>query len=167
MKKLNLPDCPYCGRPIRLLSAWLVENKGEYQCENCKHRSDVKFSRRSYIFSWCCEIAALLFMILFLILENGRYLFGVLFVLLPFLIFYGFVPYQMRLVKEEPRPLLKRSKPIKVNKKKKSDHKALDDTKVIISESDDYRQNVRTRINSIETIPVRGYQEKKEPHQEE
>lgn len=110
MKKFNLPSCPYCGTQISRLTAWAVQRKGDYRCDACGGTSQVFFEKKSYVFSWICELTALLLMLLVLFLQKSVSLFGVILVAAPFLVFYCFVPYQMRLLvirkspRERPQP---------------------------------------------------------------
>ena len=155
IKKKELPCCPYCGKPIRYIIAWAVQNQGEYRCDGCHRDSNIRFSKPDYLFSWICELAALLITIVFFIFVKEFAMLVLFFVLLPFLFFYVMIPFRMELrafgwIASEENAAVKRKHKAK---------KVSGDT-IVVGQVKGYQPNRRERINSIETIPIRTAQSK-------
>lgn len=74
-----------------------LKTKGEYNCSSCKCISNVVISRAAYaIASAVCVISLLIVVIYSMAGDHGNPI-GILFVLLPFLIFYLIIPFLVRL----------------------------------------------------------------------
>lgn len=93
----RLTRCPYCRRKISFFGAMILKTKGEYCCTNCKCISNVVIHRSIYgIASFAC-VAAMLILVLYLSFGNHGSLLGILYVLIPFLLFYIMIPFFVRL----------------------------------------------------------------------
>lgn len=96
-KKLKLPRCPYCHRKISFLGAYFLKTKGEYCCDTCKCISNVVINRSIYGIASLTCVLSLLILVLYSYFGDHGSLLGILLVLLPFIIFYAFVPFFVRL----------------------------------------------------------------------
>jgi hypothetical protein len=97
IKKLNLPDCPYCGGKIWYIETFLAKNRSFYKCKHCRHLSEVRVSPDAFKL---LGIAELLSIIIFAvsIFMGGRYsLLGFAAITLVFTAFYALSPFTVRL----------------------------------------------------------------------
>ena len=97
-KILRLPKCPYCHKKISYVGSQFLKTKGEYSCESCKCISNVYISKVAYALASFVCIIALLVVVLYSIMGDPGNIIGVIFVLIPFVIFYLLVPLLVRLV---------------------------------------------------------------------
>lgn len=89
---MKLPKCPYCGKKVGYLSAFFMHNQGEYCCKKCKKESNVIIKKAlliPFIFAVLFAIAILLY---FLVMTNRQNLWFMLFIAIPFIIFYLLTP---------------------------------------------------------------------------
>lgn len=116
MSKISLPKCPYCNKKISFAGASFLKTKGEYCCEGCKCISNVVISRSMYGLASITCVAALLILVLYSFFGDSGNFIGVILVLLPFLIFYGCVPFFVRLEpcadKSYEKKIIERKQPI-------------------------------------------------------
>ena len=98
MRKMELPRCPYCGKPLSFFESFVLKSHGEYYCSACNKNSKVTFQKSMYKRSWVCEIVALAILIILVVFTPSRSLLGAVVVFLPFLYFYIMVPFDMVLV---------------------------------------------------------------------
>lgn len=96
-KKLKLPRCPYCHRKISFFGAAFLKTKGEYCCDTCKCISNVVINRSIYGIASITCVLSLLILVLYSYFGDHGNIFGVLLVLLPFIVFYALVPFFVRL----------------------------------------------------------------------
>lgn len=96
-KKLKLPRCPYCHRKISFFGASVLKTKGEYSCDTCNCISNVVINRSIYGIASITCVLSLLILVLYSYFGDHGNIFGVLLVLLPFLVFYALVPFFVRL----------------------------------------------------------------------
>ncbi|MBQ8134834.1 MAG: hypothetical protein IJ192_10590 [Clostridia bacterium] len=121
MTKNLLTECPYCHRKISFFGAAILKTKGEHCCAGCKCISNVVINKSIYgVASGACVLS---FLILFLYSIYGDHgdIRGVLYVFLPFLIFYILVPFFVKLEpcndKSAVKKLHRKISPIPLNEK--------------------------------------------------
>lgn len=103
MKKFGKTECPYCGKKIGVLGAWILKTQGEYRCPQCGGYSNIVMSGRIFIFA---AVAALLSMIIFLVSLVAVHFFSVIsivLVALPFALFFLISPFFVQLKKPQVR----------------------------------------------------------------
>ena len=96
-KVFRLTRCPYCHRKISYINASFLKTKGEYSCDSCNCISNVVINRTLYaIASGICILALIIVLMYSSFGEHGS-LWGLVFVLIPFVVFYAIVPFFIRL----------------------------------------------------------------------
>lgn len=96
--KIELAVCPYCGRKVSYIDSLFIKNKGEYTCKRCGCITNIGFNRSIYAVTSITCVLSLLFVVLFMFFGDISNLWGLLFVIIPFLIYYCFVPFFLILV---------------------------------------------------------------------
>lgn len=89
--------CPYCDKEISYVKAMSIRRRGEYYCPKCHKESNVYIKRSIWIFFLAMVVAALVIMGFYLFMTNRENIFFVLFVMVPFIIFYIAAPMFVRL----------------------------------------------------------------------
>ena len=89
--------CPYCGKKISYLRAFLIRRRGEYFCKKCKKESNIHLKKTIWIFFFFVLLMALAIMGYYTFFTDRENLWFLLFVALPFIIFYLFSPLFVRL----------------------------------------------------------------------
>lgn len=136
MLKWKLPHCPYCGKKVDFLTAWVEKTEGEFKCRYCGKASDIKFSDSVIKVSIICEIIAFAIVLLCMFLSNEFTLYGAFLVLLPFIYFYIRAPYMMELE-------IIRKRAVKNGCSQSN-----------IMRNNVGRDNVRQRINRVNDMPI-------------
>lgn len=117
---LRLTRCPYCHRKISFFGAMILKTKGEYCCTRCNCISNVVIKRSIYgIASFAC-ILAMLILVLYLSFGDHGSIWGVVYLLLPFLLLYIIIPFFVGLEpcndKSAENRLRHRANPVPVQK---------------------------------------------------
>lgn len=94
---MNNCKCPYCGKHISYFTALSIRRRGEYYCKKCKKDSNVYIKKSIWIFFICMLIPALIILGYYLFMTNRENYWFILFVAVPFMIFYIFSPLFVRL----------------------------------------------------------------------
>ena len=89
--------CPYCGKKISYLRAFLIRRRGEYFCKKCKKESNIHLKKTIWIFFFFVLLMALAIMGYYTFFTHRENLWFLLFVALPIFIFYLFSPLFVRL----------------------------------------------------------------------
>lgn len=97
MPNISLTKCPYCNKKISFVGAYFLKSKGEYCCEKCKCISNVVINRAIYAPASITCVLSLLILVLYSFFGDSGNFIGVILVLLPFLLFYCFVPFFVKL----------------------------------------------------------------------
>ncbi len=97
-KVFRLPRCPYCHKRVSYLGSMFLKTKGEYNCESCQCISNVYISKVAYAIASVVCILALLIVVIYSFIGDHGNLIGLIFLFVPFLLFYIFVPLLVRLV---------------------------------------------------------------------
>ena len=85
---MNKCKCPYCGKRISYFTALSIRRRGEYYCKKCKKESNVHINKTIWVMFFAALVLALIIMGYYLFLTNKENLWFVLFVAIPFILFY-------------------------------------------------------------------------------
>ncbi len=99
---MKLAKCPYCGRRLSYPTAFEYKSKGEYRCSRCKKESNVYINKKMWLAFALALMVAVIIMTLVIMFIAEKNIFSFLLVMVPFFIFYLFVPFFITL-----RPLKK------------------------------------------------------------
>lgn len=99
---MKLSKCPYCGRRLSYSSAFMNKSKGEYRCTRCKKESNIYINKKIWLPILLTLMVAVITMILVIMYLAEKNIFSFVLVMIPFFIFYLFVPFFVKL-----RPLKK------------------------------------------------------------
>ena len=97
MSRRLLTECPYCHRKVSFIGANILKTRGEHNCRGCKCISNVVIHRSLYGIAGASVIASLITLLLNLGYGNAADPMSILYVALPFLIFYLVVPFFVKL----------------------------------------------------------------------
>lgn len=106
MKKLQYPKCPYCGKRVNPLMAFILKSEGEYRCTKCSGISNIELDSQIYKFAVGIVLTAAAIFVLEELFIRPFVWYLVLFLLIPFLVFYLLSPSFVRL----KRPVIRRQK---------------------------------------------------------
>lgn len=101
---MNYRRCPYCGKNVSYFSALLEKSRGEHTCSKCHRNSTIYYSRGFKVSILATIIAALIILIVCLLPKFNGKIYDLLWVFLPFMIFYLCTPVFYKLVPLRPRP---------------------------------------------------------------
>lgn len=111
---MKLAKCPYCGRRLSYLTAQQHKKKGEYLCSRCKKESNVYINKKIWLPFIFTLMIAIIIMVLVMIYIAEKNIFSFILVMIPFLLFYLFVPFFVTL-----RPLKKYREAVNLQQKLK------------------------------------------------
>ena len=74
--------CPYCGKKISYLRAFLIRRRGEYFCKKCKKESNIHLKKTIWIFFFFVLLMALAIMGYYTFFTDRENLWFLLFVAL-------------------------------------------------------------------------------------
>ena len=94
---MNNCKCPYCGKRISYFTALSIRRRGEYYCKKCKKESNIHINKTIWVMFFAALVLALIIMGYYLILTDKENIWFVLFVAVPFILFYLFSPLFVRL----------------------------------------------------------------------
>lgn len=89
----KLPRCPYCGLRANYFNTFFLKNKNVYYCPSCNSISSVKLKPMLYKNIWITEIISIIIVVLYFLFADKKSLLGIFLVIIPFVIFYTFVPF--------------------------------------------------------------------------
>ncbi|MDD3260986.1 MAG: hypothetical protein PHU79_03610 [Oscillospiraceae bacterium] len=107
MTKRKSPCCPYCGKRVNPLMAFVLKDQGEYRCTKCRGISNVHLNYAIYRLAVVLVLTSAAILLIEEIFIRRFSWYSPLLVFLPFLIFYLLSPFYVEL----RRPIIKR-KPI-------------------------------------------------------
>lgn len=94
---MKITKCPYCGKQLTFMQAFLVRNRGEYFCNKCKKESNILI-KKSLLTPFIGAVAlSLVFLAIFLFMTEKTNLWFMLLVALPFFGFYMLTPFYVDL----------------------------------------------------------------------
>ena len=94
---MNSCRCPYCGKRISYFTALSIRRRGEYYCKKCKKDSNVHIKKTIWVLFFAAVVFALIIMGYYLLITDRRNPWFIFFVAVPFLLFYLFSPFFVRL----------------------------------------------------------------------
>ena len=117
---MKIAVCPYCGKRLSYIEAFMNRKKGEYFCNKCGKESNVYFKKSliiPYIFALLIGISLTL---IFIFTKEKAVVFYLFLVLVPFLIFYAVCPYYLKLkpIKKYMDSLYNTNFELQINQKK-------------------------------------------------
>ena len=104
MKSFKRPECPYCGKKVDFITAWMLRRRGEYLCSRCRGVSNVKMDMKTPYFAAGAILTTLILYFIIYFLFNSQSLAGLWWVLLPIFLFYIASLFLVRLQK----PIIKK-----------------------------------------------------------
>lgn len=107
MKLFRKAECPYCGRKIGLLSAWLLKTQGEFQCPKCGGYSNITVDGISVLFALLAVFFSCAIFIIHLLFIKTFSIPVCCLLFLPFFLFFLSSVFLVRLRK----PVAKRKPP--------------------------------------------------------
>ena len=106
--------CPYCGQKVSYVTAIMEKEKGEHTCKKCGRNATIYFVKalRAAIIAAIAVSAVIL--AVWLVIGDYTNLWGMLWVFLPFLVFYACTPLftgwsRLRLLLQQNRKKKKRT----------------------------------------------------------
>lgn len=94
---MNNCKCPYCGKRISYFTALSVRRRGEYYCKKCKKESNVHINKTIWVLFFGVLVFALIILGYYMFMTDRENPWFILFVAVPFLLFYLFAPLFVRL----------------------------------------------------------------------
>lgn len=89
--------CPYCGKKISYFKAFFIRRRGEYFCKKCKKESNIHIKKTIWLFFIFVLLMSLAIMGYYTFFTDRENLWFLLFVVVPFIVFYLFSPLFVRL----------------------------------------------------------------------
>lgn len=94
---MKITKCPYCGKQLTFMQAFLYRNRGEYFCNKCKKESNVLIKKSILIPFIIFTIISLLILAFFIFTTDKTNPWFMFFVAIPFLGFYLLTPLYIEL----------------------------------------------------------------------
>lgn len=152
MARRLLTECPYCHRKVSYIGAGILKTKGEHICRGCKCISNVVIHRLLYCIAGASVITSLIIMLLYSAYGKHDDIKGIIYVFLPFMVFYLVVPF---FVKLEPctdrsavRKLHKKIDPLPVPEKNQVRKQEIPVQPVELNVSEDFGKSFMLAKNS-------------------
>ena len=89
--------CPYCGKKIGYLKAFMIRRRGEHFCQKCKKVSNIHIKKTIWLFFIFVLLMSLAIMGFYLFFTDRENLLFILYAVIPFFVFYLFAPLFVRL----------------------------------------------------------------------
>lgn len=94
---MKITKCPYCGKQLTFMQAFLVRNRGEYFCNKCKKESNILIKKSLLTPFIGAVVLSLVFLAIFLFMTEKTNLWFMFLVALPFFGFYMLTPFYVDL----------------------------------------------------------------------
>lgn len=94
---MKITKCPYCGKQLTFMQAFLVRNRGEYFCNKCKKESNILIKKSLLVPFSIATVISLLILAVFIFGTDRTNLIFALLVALPFFGFYFITPFYIDL----------------------------------------------------------------------
>lgn len=94
---MKITKCPYCGKQLTFMQAFLVRNRGEFFCNKCKKESNILIKKSLLTPFIGAVVLSLVFLAIFLFMTEKTNLWFMLLVALPFFGFYMLTPFYVDL----------------------------------------------------------------------
>ena len=99
MSSFEKPECPYCKKKVDLLTTWSLRRQGEYRCPRCRGVSTIVLDMKTPFFAVGAIVTAVMVFLVLRVVMQRVSLWNMVWVLLPFLIFYILSIFLVRLKK--------------------------------------------------------------------
>jgi len=162
MSNTILTRCPYCGKRISYPGIMLMRKKGEHYCYKCQCTSNVVItSGLSALAAFVCVLSFLLMLLFSMFGDHGE-LKNILWVVLPFVVFYFASPFFIKLepFNDKIYPMKRMPKRIFENPKKNKNPKPVrldvenDFSKKFMLAKNNANQKIAENISEAdETLP--------------
>lgn len=97
MRKFRRPTCPYCGRKVNPIRTWKLKLEGEYKCIGCHGISNIVLDPMVTIFASIAIVLSILIFLFYYFLVGEITLNGILFMILPYVLFFFISLFLVRL----------------------------------------------------------------------
>ncbi len=94
---MKITKCPYCGKQLTFMQAFLIRTRGEYFCNKCKKESNILIRKSLLVPFIIATILALIILAIFFFMTDKTNLIFMLLVALPFFGFYLMTPFYVEL----------------------------------------------------------------------
>lgn len=94
---MKITKCPYCGKQLTFMQAFIMRTRGEYFCNKCKKESNILIRKSLLVPFVIATIISLLILCVFLFMTDRTNLWFMLFVAIPFFGFYMLTPFYVEL----------------------------------------------------------------------
>lgn len=94
---MKITKCPYCGKQLTFMQAFIIRTRGEYFCNKCKKESNILIKKSLMIPFVIALILSLLILAVFLFMTERTNLIFMLLVAIPFIGFYMMTPFYVDL----------------------------------------------------------------------
>ncbi len=94
---MKITKCPYCGKQLTFMQAFIIRTRGEYFCNKCKKDSNILIKKALLVPFIIALILSLLILAVFLFMTEKTNLWFMLFVAIPFIGFYALTPFYVEL----------------------------------------------------------------------
>lgn len=94
---MKITKCPYCGKQLTFMQAFIIRNRGEYFCNKCKKESNILIKKALLGPFIGATALSLLILFLFFFATERTNIWFMLLVALPFLGFYLLTPFYVEL----------------------------------------------------------------------
>ena len=159
MSKAILSRCPYCGKKISYINSMFLRKQGEYYCYKCQCTSNIVIHRGLYALASIVCVISFLIMLLFSMFGNHEDLRGIMWVLIPFLVFYISIPFFIRLepFNDKIYPQKRRPKAVPAGQQKVKKVVRKKSAPVKLQVDDDFSKKfMQAKSNATQKIPVQN-----------
>ena len=94
---MKITKCPYCGKQLTFMQAFIIRTRGEYFCNKCKKDSNILIKKALLVPFIIALILSLLILAVFLFMTEKTNLWFMFFVAIPFIGFYALTPFYVEL----------------------------------------------------------------------
>lgn len=94
---MKITKCPYCGKQLTFMQAFLIRTRGEYFCNKCKKESNILIKKSLLVPFIVATVLSLVVLFVFFLMTDRTNLIFMLLVALPFFGFYLLTPFYVDL----------------------------------------------------------------------
>lgn len=108
MSIIGVPRCPHCKKGMNVFRIWKIKKQGEYLCPSCKNISNIYLSPLIYILAFMAIAISFAIYYFSKILFKELGIITVIYVIVPFIIFYILSLFMVYLKKPVVRKITKK-----------------------------------------------------------
>ncbi|MBQ8860259.1 MAG: hypothetical protein IJ015_02850 [Ruminococcus sp.] len=94
---MKITKCPYCGKQLTFMQAFIIRTRGEYFCNKCKKESNILIKKSLLVPFIVATILSLVILFVFFLMTDRTNIIFMLLVALPFFGFYLLTPFYVDL----------------------------------------------------------------------